>query len=173
METFSTRRVLQADLKKLQEISTFTFKNTFADVNTPQNMEDYISKHLTEEKLSAELDNPDSEFYFALDDEKIIGYLKLNYAMAQTEKNDPEALEVERIYVIPEYQGKKIGQLLFDKALERAREKKPSYLWLGVWEENHRAISFYKKQGFEQFDKHLFTLGNDVQTDLMLKLELY
>ena len=53
-----------------------------------------------------------------------------------------------------------------------AKDKKSDYVWLGVWEENPRAISFYKKNGFEEFDKHIFKLGNDEQTDIMMKLKL-
>ena len=68
-----------------------------------------------------------------------------------------------------EYQGKHIGQLLYNKALYVANEKMVDYLWLGVWEENLKAINFYKKNGFVEFDKHIFKLGEDEQTDLMMK----
>jgi ribosomal protein S18 acetylase RimI-like enzyme len=45
-------------------------------------------------------------------------------------------------------------------------------IWLGVWEKNHNAIGFYTKNGFITFDKHLFLLGDDQQTDLLMKLEI-
>jgi len=47
-----------------------------------------------------------------------------------------------------------------------------NYAWLGVWEENHRAIQFYAKNGFVTFDKHVFTLGDEQQTDLLMKLKI-
>jgi ribosomal protein S18 acetylase RimI-like enzyme len=78
-------------------------------------------------------------------------------------------LEIERIYVLGQYQSKKVGQLLFEKAIETAKQLSASYIWLGVWEENSRAISFYKRNGFEVFDKHVFKLGEEEQTDLMMK----
>ena len=61
---------------------------------------------------------------------------------------------------------------MYNKALQIAQEKNVGYLWLGVWEENHRALAFYKKNGFVEFDKHIFKLGNDPQTDIMMKLTL-
>lgn len=61
---------------------------------------------------------------------------------------------------------------LYDKAIQIARDKNADYVWLGVWEENPRAISFYKKNGFVEFDKHIFKFGNDEQTDIMMKLKL-
>ncbi|MFC3157622.1 GNAT family N-acetyltransferase [Chryseobacterium arachidis] len=53
--------------------------------------------------------------------------------------------------------------------MEIAEQEKKKYLWLGVWEENLRAVNFYKKNGFIEFDKHIFRLGNDEQTDLMMQ----
>jgi ribosomal protein S18 acetylase RimI-like enzyme len=74
--------------------------------------------------------------------------------------------------VLNEYHGKKVGQLLYDKAIQVATLMQVDYVWLGVWEENQRALSFYKKNGFVEFDKHIFKLGEDEQTDIMMKLSL-
>ena len=68
--------------------------------------------------------------------------------------------------------GKKVGQLLYEKAMAIAGELAVNYVWLGVWEKNARAIRFYSKNGFEPFDKHIFKLGDDVQTDIMMKKPL-
>ena len=70
------------------------------------------------------------------------------------------------------HQGKKIGQLFYQKALEIATQHKLRYIWLGVWEENKNAINFYEKNGFVAFDKHIFKLGDDPQTDILMKLSL-
>ena len=83
-----------------------------------------------------------------------------------------EALDDRRQIVLKEFHGKKVGQLLYEKAMQIARQKNADYVWLGVWEENPRAINFYKKNGFVEFDKHIFKLGNDEQTDIMMKLQL-
>jgi GNAT superfamily N-acetyltransferase len=88
------------------------------------------------------------------------------------ELQDPKAMEVERIYVLGEFQSKKVGQLLFEKALAIGKNKKVDFVWLGVWEENHRAIRFYTKNGFIAFDSHIFLMGNDKQTDILMKLQL-
>jgi ribosomal protein S18 acetylase RimI-like enzyme len=124
------------------------------------------------EKLSAEVNDANSVFYFAMMEDKEIGYLKLNFGASQTELKDNDALEIERIYVLKEFHGKKIGQLLFDKAIEVAKAKQVAYVWLGVWENNKRALQFYTKNGFVEFDQHIFVLGDEAQTDIMMKLEL-
>ena len=165
-------KIKKEEILQLQEISRQTFLETFSETNTEENMKSYLENGFSIEKMTAELNNEASQFYFAKLHEQVIGYLKLNFGQSQTELKDDKALEIERIYVLKEYHGKKVGQILYDKAIEIAKEKKADYVWLGVWEENPRAINFYKKNGFVEFDKHIFKLGDDEQTDIMMKLKL-
>jgi ribosomal protein S18 acetylase RimI-like enzyme len=99
--------------------------------------------------------------------------MKLNEGGAQTELQKEDSFEIERIYVLSDFQGKGIGRQLLEKAIQMAMEKKASYIWLGVWEENKSAIQFYKKNGFIAFDEHYFMVGDDKQTDIMMKLTLH
>jgi diamine N-acetyltransferase len=172
MENIAIRKVTLQDIHLLQEIGRQTFIETFSESNTEENMAKYLEEGFSEVKLMSELSNEYSEFYFAVIDGKVAGYLKLNYGSSQTELQDSISLEIERIYVLQEYHGKKVGQLLYDKAMQIAGEKKVSYVWLGVWEENPRAIRFYEKNGFVAFDKHIFVLGDDEQTDIMMRKDL-
>ena len=166
------RKINIDDLETLRNLSIQTFKETFEEVNTEEDMQKYLDENLSIEKLKTELENPNSEFYFAENNDEILGYLKLNFKDAQTEKLEENHFEIERIYVLKAFLGQKIGQILFDKAIEIGREKNLEYVWLGVWEENHRAIRFYGKNGFEIFGKHDFVLGKDVQTDLLMKMKI-
>ena len=166
------RKINIDDLETLRYLSIQTFKETFEEVNTEEDMQKYLIENLSIEKLKTELENVNSEFYFAENNDEILGYLKLNFKDAQTEKLEENHFEIERIYVLKAFLCQKIGQILFDKAIEIGREKNLEYVWLGVWEENHRAIRFYEKNGFEIFGKHDFVLGKDVQTDLLMKLKL-
>ncbi|SFO36696.1 Ribosomal protein S18 acetylase RimI [Paenimyroides ummariense] len=172
MEDIVIRKVMLKDIGLLQEIGRKTFFETFAENNTQENMSKYLEEGFSIEKLTEELNDEYSEFYFAVLAEKVIGYLKLNFENSQTELQDSSSLEIERIYVLQEYHGKKVGQLLYDKAIEIAYNKEVKYVWLGVWEENSRAIRFYQKNGFVAFDKHIFKLGDDEQTDIMMKKKL-
>lgn len=171
-ENIQIKKISLNEIDQLQKIGRQTFQETFSDSNSEENMKNYLEEGFSSEKLTAELNNKDSEFYFATLENNVIGYLKVNFGESQTELKDSKALEIERIYVSKEFHGKKIGQLLYDKAIEIAKQKNSEYVWLGVWEENLRALSFYRKNGFVEFDKHIFKLGDDEQTDLMMKLKL-
>lgn len=172
MENIEIRRVTLAEAGQLQKIAKQTFSEAFSTGNTEANMEKYFEEGFSLGRLSSELEDNNSAFYFATLEKKVIGYLKLNFGQSQTDLKDDRALEIERIYVLKEFHGKSVGQLLYDKAIQIARQANADYVWLGVWEENPRAIRFYKKNGFVEFDKHIFQLGDDKQTDIMMKLDL-
>jgi ribosomal protein S18 acetylase RimI-like enzyme len=172
MDIIEIKRVFSKDVKQLQEIARQTFYETFSEQNTPEDMQNYLENNLSSDKLKQELEEINSEFYFSIYDNKVIGYLKINYGLAQTEIKDQKSVEIERIYVLKTYHGKNVGQVLYEKALDIASIAKAHSIWLGVWEKNRRAINFYKKNGFVEFDKHIFKLGNDNQTDIMMRLQL-
>lgn len=172
MNNLKISKIDLKDMEQLQIIGRATFFETFSDENTMENMQKYLAKGFAVSKLTKEINNPNSEFYFAEIDSKIVGYLKINFGQAQTEMKNNKSLEIERIYVLKELHGKKVGQTLYEKALTIAKQKGVEFIWLGVWEKNERAINFYKKNGFIEFDKHIFKLGNDEQTDIMMKLNI-
>lgn len=172
MDTIEIRRALLTDIIELQNIGRQTFFETFTGRTAEEDMQKYLIRSFNFDKLTMEINNPDSEFYLATIGNKTVGYLKINFDNAQTEIQDKDAMEIERIYVLKEFHGKKVGQLLFDKTIQIAKQTSVHYVWLGVWEENRRAINFYKKNGFIEFDKHIFKLGDDEQTDMMMKMTL-
>ena len=172
MSEIVINKIGNEQIDQLQQIGRQTFSETFAESNSAENMAKYLEEAYSYEKLSAELNDPNSIFYFAMMDQNVIGYLKLNFGASQTELKDNNALEIERIYVLKDFHGKKVGQLLFDKAITIAKELQLAYVWLGVWEENKKALQFYTKNGFVEFDQHVFVLGDEAQTDIMMKLAL-
>lgn len=172
-DSIKTEQITVTDLPELLLLSRQTFYETFAADNSKENLQHYIDNHLTENILLAEYNNPDSVFYMVRQEQKAIGYLKLNYGPAQTELQDSKGLEIERIYVLAAYQGLKIGHLLLQLAITLAQERQLNYIWLGVWDQNEKAIGFYKKYGFIPFDTHIFQLGDDAQTDILMKLDLH
>jgi ribosomal protein S18 acetylase RimI-like enzyme len=169
MASITIKKASTEDLETIQNVGRETFYETFAKHNSEDEMQKYLDESFASEKLIKELTTLDSQFFIAWEGESSIGYLKLNSGKAQTELQDENSIEIERIYVKSKYHGKKVGQILYDKALEIALQEKKKYLWLGVWEENVRAVNFYKKNGFVEFDKHIFRLGNEEQTDLMMR----
>jgi ribosomal protein S18 acetylase RimI-like enzyme len=169
MDNIKINSVFLEDYKSVQLIARETFFETFASSNSDADMQNYLAQSFSDKKVKVELSNEESMFYMALADDVPIGYLKINVGQAQTELQDSQALEIERIYVKAAFHGQRVGQLLFEKALEIAQETNKKSIWLGVWEKNPKAIRFYEKNGFVVFDKHIFRMGEDEQTDVMMR----
>ena len=168
----SIKKCTLQDLDSLRKISIETFYQTFADMNTAENMSAYLESAYNEEKLYKELCNPDSSFFFLYVDECLAGYMKLNDYPSQTDINDSDALELERLYILKEFQGARLGNNLMNYAIQNASERGKKYIWLGVWEHNERAKHFYNKHGFYRIGAHSFVVGDDVQTDYVMRKDL-
>lgn len=166
------KKITLNDLAELKALSIKTFTDTFAKDNTPEDLKDYLDQAYTEKKLTSELQNEQSEFYFIYSDDQLAGYLKLNVNDAQTETIEENALEIERIYIDSDFKRLGLGKMLYNKAIERAKALSKNAIWLGVWERNFSAMKFYHKMGFTQVGEHSFYMGEDEQTDLIMKKEL-
>ena len=161
-----------SDLAPLLDIAQTSFVQAFTEGNKPENVQAYLSQAFTPVQLEKELRNPASTFLLASLEGKLVGYTKLNLAAAQTDVQDPESLEVARLYTVEKVWGMGVGQFLLDAALDFAKEKGKTFVWLGVWEHNARAIRFYEKNGFRAFGSHPFPFGDEIQTDWLMRVEV-
>jgi len=162
------RRCVTADLEALRRLARETYDDTFRSLNRPEVMDAYLAQAFGPEQVAAELSNPSSEFWFLFLDDELAGYLKVNDAPAQSDLNDASSLEVQRIYVRRAHKGRGLGRRLMDHAESLARAKGRRTLWLGVWEKNLEAISFYGALGFRWTGRHSFQMGDELQSDLIM-----
>ncbi|MDQ0194797.1 ribosomal protein S18 acetylase RimI-like enzyme [Paenibacillus wynnii] len=127
-----------------------------------------MEKAFNLQQLEKELSNTSSEFYFIYSYSEIAGYLKLNANEVQTEIMDNDSLEIERIYIKKKFHKQGLGKYLIHKAIEIAIERNKEKIWLGVWEKNESAITFYKKMDFVQTGAHSFYMGDEEQIDFIM-----
>lgn len=172
MDAVSLTPCRLSDLEVLRQVSLQTFREAFAAQNDPVDFNSYLREAFSTQKLRREMRNPETRFFFLYFREQLAGYAKINAGMAQTELQDPEALEIERIYVIKSFQGQGLGSWMLQSLKTLALEEGKEYLWLGVWEENKEAIRFYKRHGFVIFGRHPYYIGSDRQMDWMMRLDL-
>ena len=81
-------------------------------------------------------------------------------------------VELERFYVDRQFHGIGVAQTLMQACLDRARQSGHGTVYLGVWENNHRAIAFYRKCGFGVVGSHVFQMGDEAQNDLLMERRL-
>ena len=170
--SIQVRKATLNDKAALRVLGIKTFKDTFEEHNTAEDMEQYIAKAFSDEQIENELKEENTVFFLAEDGDCVAGYAKVREGEKQEALGERKALELHRIYVDKDYLGKRIGNILLEACLAYAKDKAYETVWLGVWEHNPRAIAFYTKHGFEKFSDHVFVLGADVQTDWLLRKDI-
>lgn len=173
MDQLNFRLVTTDDLYELQALSIQTFRATYEHLNDPIHFRAYLHRAFSIPQLEKELNTPNSVFYFALLEEKIVGFIKLNFSKGIKDLNPATSVELERIYLIKDQQGKDLGKQLIQKAIQFATQRPYEQIWLGVWKQNPRAVHFYKKNGFQIFGEHLFYIGEDEQEDFLMHKQLF
>lgn len=166
------RLVKETDLFALQTIAKQTFFETFVSDETASDIRQYLNDNFSFEQLSSELQHAESQFYFAEIAHEIVGYLKINVEQRQSDTSTVELLEIERIYVLSDYQRTGIGQLFLNQAFAIAKQHGASHIDLDVWQGNHSAIGFYHKNGFTIFGQREFQVGQYLSINVLMRLVL-
>lgn len=172
MNEISIREATKADAALVADLSRQTFYDTFASENTAENMDKFMNETFTRQKLMEEVGAPGNTFLLAYQGDEVLGYARLRETPNPFLIKNGAALEIARIYAVQKSIGKGVGSALMQHCINIARQRSAVVIWLGVWEKNQKAITFYTKWGFEKFGDHVFVLGNDPQTDWLMKKEL-
>lgn len=166
------RTAVVGDAALLADLGHKTFSDTFSAFNTPENMEKYLSENFSLAKQMSEINDSGTVFFIAEQDGLAVGYAKLKKHSRSDGIAGQKPIELQRIYSIREYIGKGVGAALMQHSINEARSLGFDCIWLGVWEENIRAINFYQKWGFQKAGNYCFTLGEDIQNDITMELDL-
>ncbi|HEY5692444.1 MAG TPA: GNAT family N-acetyltransferase [Cyclobacteriaceae bacterium] len=160
------------DATLLATMGKETFEEAFAKDNTSENMTFYLEQNFNKAKIISEIKDNYTQFFVAFMDDQPAGYAKVRINDEVKKVLKGRAIELERIYVMSSFQGKKVGASLLQACLDHARGNDFQWIWLGVWENNHKAQNFYAKWGFEKFGEHVFQMGDDPQTDWVMKKQI-
>lgn len=166
------RRALAADAGALAELAERTFRDTYAAATPVQEFESYVGTSFGPGKQRLEIESADIVTLIAERGGQALGYAQLRRGEAPACVGAGAAVELWRLYVDRPAIGHGVGRELLDAARSEARKLQAHALWLGVWERNARAIAFYRKCGFRQAGAHVFHLGAEAQTDLILVADL-
>ncbi len=170
--TLKLRLVEESQLSELRQLSIRTFVDAFAAANNNKDMELYLAQAFSEQQLRKELLDAEASYYLLKSGDDTLGYCKIKYGLPSAVEENGKALEICRLYVSQAYQGQGLGQWMMDQILRKAEEEKLDFVWLGVWSQNPGAIRLYERQGFRKIGSYTFILGEDPQTDFIMKRRL-
>jgi ribosomal protein S18 acetylase RimI-like enzyme len=169
-------RIEKADAAQrdnILDLAKRTFVETYGEYNDPNNLSIYLEESFSSEVINAELNDPHARFFMAWLDERPVGFVKIRDDRTARGLEGVRTLEIQRIYVLAEFQGSNVGTALMDMVKELGREEQYQTLWLQVWQKNERAIRFYQRSGFVVYETALFKLGNELQNDFLMRYDLY
>lgn len=172
-ERISIRQATGDDAGLLAELGERTFYDAFAEQNCPEDLAAFLQKTYGLQQQSAELADPCSTFLIAEIDQVAVGYTKLFCGEPPTcISMQSSSIEIARFYSAKEYIGRGVGPALMQACLNEVHRGGFQTVWLGVWEKNPRAIAFYRKWGFAPVGSHIFVVGSDLQTDILMIKDL-
>ncbi|MGH9769172.1 MAG: GNAT family N-acetyltransferase [Blastocatellia bacterium] len=168
----SIRAAMAADAEMLTELAWRTFHDAFAPMNSPENMQAYLSQNFTLQKFSAQLADPRATFLIAELETIAVAFAKLYDGDVPDCVRGFAPIEIERFYVDQQFHGKGVAHTLMQACFDCARQSGHKTVYLGVWKNNHRAIAFYRKWGFEIVGSHVFQMGDEAQNDFLMERRL-
>ena len=165
---FHIRYATASDNTLLAQVGAETFYDRSVADNTPQNMASYLAASFSPEKQAQELANPASRFLIAEVADVTVGYAHFKFGPAPTAIVGRKLMEIVRFYARQAWIGKGVGARLMRACLREAERVGCNVVWLSVWEQNSRAIAFYRQWGFVEVGRQVFQLGEDPQRDLLM-----
>ena len=168
------RRGAIEDAEMLSRLARQTFWDAFHDnpKNAPEDLAAYMDSAFDIGQIQKELADENAIFLVAEIENQAAGYAKLQLDAREPEIIAEKPIELNRLYSTQEFLGKGVGKSLLESCFAEARKYGCDKMWLGVWEFNPRAQAFYCKHGFYEVGKHIFQLGSDPQTDILMQKDL-
>jgi diamine N-acetyltransferase len=168
-QAIKIRRATGKDAEVVAELGALLFVEAVGDDVDPQDLQRYVGTAFSPEKIAGEIAEASSRFLLAFGAEGVVGYAHLREGTPPACVTGPQPVELVRIYVNTVRIGTGVGKALMQTCLEEARRGHDQTIWLGVWENNHRAIDFYDAWGFRKVGTRQFVLGRAVHNDLIME----
>ena len=164
------------DASGLSRLGAETFRATYAENNPPHVVDAYVAEHYSTAVQLAELQDDRLIFLVAEIDTQLAGFALLRTDQTHPDVEAARPIRLARIYVDAPYLGSGLGSglgsALMERCIAEGATRGHDVLWLGVWEENRKAIAFYERWGFGRVGLEIFDVGGDKQRDAILTLPI-
>jgi GNAT superfamily N-acetyltransferase len=173
VSNISIRQASLSDTPIIVSLGRKTFVETYGDTNNKSAVAAYVDKMFNNDRIKQEINTYGERFFIAFVGDLPVGFTKLSENRIPRGLNGKKKIQVERIYVLKEYQGFKIGTELIEKVMQVAKDEGYKIVWLSVWQKNNKAIQFYQRAGFVIYETDIFQFGEDVHEDFLMKKEIW
>lgn len=162
-----------ATLQRLLPVARHIFTATFAERYDAEAFERFCdATYLPGGAMSRDFAVPEVRWQVATANGEPIGYAKLTPLRAPAPDAASGALELQQIYVLPDWHGSGVAERLMQWGLSEARSSGAPELYLTVFDHNERAKRFYTRHGFEEVGNCTFQLGDRIDDDRIWRRRL-
>lgn len=166
------RRAHAGDARLISALATVTFFEAYFEQDDPPDLANYLAESFSADIIAEELADPETYFFLIHRGRPAVGYAKLRDKEPHASVTSRNAIELQRIYAVERVWGRGVGEKLLNHCIDFAREMGRDVLWLGVWEENPRAVRFYEKNGFKRVGTLEFPYADSVGINAVMQFEL-
>jgi diamine N-acetyltransferase len=162
------RRAGLADAEAIAAIGVSTFVETFGHLYPPRDLERYLEEAYSLGRTRADLADPAKASWILEAGDEVVGYALAGPCGLPHPQATAACGELKRIYLLKAWQGGGLGARLFAQTIDWLQCEGPRAVWIGVWSENHRALKFYARQGFEKAGEYDFHVGDTIDREYIL-----
>jgi len=156
------RKATTSDAPLIALLGRISFNETFGHLFLDNNdLLAYHEKTFSVSKIASSLQKSTNIFWLAFYNELPVGYTKLKLNSVSEFLPSQQVCQLQKIYVLKDFLSKKIGLKLQASLIEEAQKRNYKTLWLSVYDDNVKAINFYKKNQFKNIGKHKFQIGKE------------
>ena len=171
-EALHIRLAIDADAPALAAFGAKTFLETFGHLYPPEDKEFFLGQRFSLERTLQDIRDPARVMTMVYRGDVLVAFLDCGSLTLPVESPESDALELYRLYLDGTQKGTGLAHRLMDMALNWARDKQASALYLGVWSQNERAKRLYSKYGFEIVGAYHFKVGNTLDDERIMRLAL-
>ena len=126
-----------------------TFLESHGNSAPAADIDAYVALTYSLKTVQEELNNQENIYHIIYYKGLPVGYSKIIFNRPHTLVESSATTKLERIYLLKEFHDLKLGLALFEFIASFSKQENQTGIWLYVWKENQRAVSFYEKNGFE------------------------
>ena len=145
-----------------------TFCQSYGAALEEEALKAYVDEVFPLERIQRELVDPEIHYLIAWVGGVICAYAKLVASPLPECLKAEDAVELQRLYVVPEHWGQGVGSRLMTSLIDLAATRAYGHMWLRVWQENQRAIEFYRKWAFSSVGSDTYHVGACSETVLIM-----
>ena len=166
-------RATESDVNVICGIGKLSVAESHKGSCSDEHMNEYLVKNYSNDAIDKDLSDPTNHYYIVTCNDKVAGFSKIVFNAEHLNVDYKNAAKLDRIYLLKEFIGLKLGLELLNFNIELARKNNQSCVWLYTWIGNENAINFYLKSGFKVVGEHKFYINEthyDVSHQMVLKL---